>query len=283
MKSMLKIWIILLASLVLVVSTTGCPSRFTVTTDIATLIKSDSATLHGRLDTGVPEDFSAEVYFAWGQDKDSLDTAGEETNPRTQKNIGEFTAPLAGLTPNTTYYYQARTDITDLVGGLTKLHGAIHNFTTTPEELVNGNGDGDGDGDGNGNGDSDNDCILTFSDDTFNNDDWRAHHTESNNTLASFSQVEGSNPYRQMVHRYHSMTGQMIGLVDLYLFLESEYDPSACGAIDHFDFSADVRLDDGIIIARRFIVFQDGKWYWAGYHSEQDSFPGAGTWQTFEV
>jgi hypothetical protein len=265
MKRMLKIWIILLASLVLVLSSAGCPSLgFTVTTGIVTNISSDTATLHGRLDKGVPEEFSVDVWFYWGEDDDSLSTAGAETTRITKTKIGEFTAELTGLTPGTKYYFMAYAKLPDG----SEIQGAIHNFTTSQKEV------------GEEEEEVEEDWVLNFADDAFNNDDWRAEQGGYEDIPTSFSQEsQDSNAYRQMVHTYQSLTGQMVGLVDLHLFLEGEYDPSICGAIDYLDFSVDIRLNEGPIITHRFVVFQDDKWYWAGYRTEQE----LGTWRMWEV
>jgi hypothetical protein len=131
-----------------------------------------------------------------------------------------------------------------------------------------------------------NGCILTFSDDTFNNDDWSVELGGTVAAVPTFTQVsEDGNTYRRMVYTYYSphMGAPYAGSVDLYLYTAHEYDPSSCGAIQHLAFRADFRLDNGVQETCRFIVCQDNKYYWAGYKTVGSSDVGAGVWVPFEV
>jgi hypothetical protein len=141
-------------------------------------------------------------------------------------------------------------------------------------------------------------CVLIFSDDTFNTVDWTKEDWGTVTTPTVVSQeLQGDNYYRQMVYTHGSPTGELVGSIDLHIFgsledyrepenEEYEYDPRVCGAIEHLDFSAKFRLE-GLAMARRFIVYQDGNWYWSvgakGYNWEEESYDGAGDWKMWSV
>jgi hypothetical protein len=75
----------------------------TVTSNAATAIGTTTATLNGSL-TNRGTASSVQVSFEWG-----LTSAyGNQTTPQTMTSTGSFGAPLSGLSPSTTYHFQAK-------------------------------------------------------------------------------------------------------------------------------------------------------------------------------
>jgi phosphodiesterase/alkaline phosphatase D-like protein len=93
-----------------------------VTTNDATNITVNSATINGTL-TALGTAPTVDVSFQYGT------TSGVysiETTPQTKTTACDFQAPLAGLTPDTTYYYRAKAN-----GGIHGIsYGTEHVFTT---------------------------------------------------------------------------------------------------------------------------------------------------------
>ncbi|MFC2004945.1 cohesin domain-containing protein [Chloroflexota bacterium] len=75
-----------------------------VTTENATDITTNSAALHGTLDS-LGAYSSANVSFVWGTTSGSLT---QETTPEVMTAIGSFTVTLSSLCPGTTYYFRAK-------------------------------------------------------------------------------------------------------------------------------------------------------------------------------
>ncbi len=120
-----RFWIVtilfLLILLILVTATIalaqGEPS---VTTNAATNVTTDSATLNGNLDSLGTAPWVL-VSFEWG-----LTTSyGSETTPGNFTATGPFTDNLSGLSPGTTYHFRAKA-----VGDGTT-YGQDGNFTTS--------------------------------------------------------------------------------------------------------------------------------------------------------
>ena len=92
-----------------------------VITDNATSITTTGATLYGTLDD-LDTASSANVSFQWG----ITDEYGSETTPQVKSEIGTFSASLSGLSPGTTYHFNAKA-----VGdGTGSGYGADKTFTT---------------------------------------------------------------------------------------------------------------------------------------------------------
>jgi len=85
------------------VDATFIPGGPRVVTDNATNIGLTAGTLNGNLKHmgGAP---SCTVYFLYGTDENALN---QQTPPQTMTAVGPFSASLANLTTNTTYYYKA--------------------------------------------------------------------------------------------------------------------------------------------------------------------------------
>jgi len=97
------------------------PPPLSVTTNDARHITVKGATLNGQLD-GLGNFSSVSVSFEWGTTSGSLD---KETRPKPRKKAGVFSARLPRLSPNTTYYFQAKAE-----GDGTIVYGDELNFTT---------------------------------------------------------------------------------------------------------------------------------------------------------
>ena len=94
-----------------------------VTTNAATDVTTESATLNGNLDS-LGDYSSVNVSFEWGE------TLGgpypNETTPETMASTGPFSAPISGLASNTTYYFRAKAT------GSVTVYGDEQSFTTPP-------------------------------------------------------------------------------------------------------------------------------------------------------
>jgi len=97
------------------------PTAPAVTTNAATTVEQTAATLNGSLDS-LGTAGSVMVYFEWGTTTDY----GNQIDVGARTSGGNFSAPLAGLTPNTTYHFRAKT-----VGDGTN-YGVDMVFTTPP-------------------------------------------------------------------------------------------------------------------------------------------------------
>ncbi|GAG39454.1 unnamed protein product, partial [marine sediment metagenome] len=99
-----------------------------LTTSAADNITTDSAVLHGSLDS-LGDYASANVSFEWGATSGNLT---QQTAPRTMTSTGAFSDNLSGLPAGTTYYFRARA-----TGSLT-VYGDELSFTTglTPPALT---------------------------------------------------------------------------------------------------------------------------------------------------
>ncbi len=104
-------------------TTTNLPA---VTTDAATDVTTNSATLNGNL-SDLGNATTVDVSFEWGL----TDSYGSETTPQTVGATGVFSAPLNSLTPGTTYHFRAKA-----VGDGTAL-GSDMEFTTLVTLTVN--------------------------------------------------------------------------------------------------------------------------------------------------
>jgi hypothetical protein len=87
----------------------------------------NSATVRGNL-LNIGDYGSADVSFEWGTTSGSLTN---ETTPQTMTSTGEFSAGIAGLTPETPYYYRAKA-----VAGAVTTYGDELNFTTPVEPFT---------------------------------------------------------------------------------------------------------------------------------------------------
>ena len=74
-----------------------------VTTDAASDITINSATLNGTL-TSLGNASSVDVSFEWGLTA----SYGDETTPQAMTETGAFNSPISGLDPGTTYHFQAK-------------------------------------------------------------------------------------------------------------------------------------------------------------------------------
>jgi uncharacterized protein YycO len=92
----------------------------TVTTDYATNINADSASLNGYL-TSLGTDTSIGISFQWGTSSGNYTI---ETTIVSQNSTDPFSSSLTGLLPNTTYYYRAKAD------GDGVAYGTENSFTT---------------------------------------------------------------------------------------------------------------------------------------------------------
>ena len=95
-------------------------SGLAVTTKAATNITTSSATLNGRLDSR-GDYSSANVSFEWGL----THAYGNVTSPQTMTSTANFSAPISGLSANTTYYFRAKA-----AADSATVHGAELSFTT---------------------------------------------------------------------------------------------------------------------------------------------------------
>jgi len=94
-----------------------------VTTDTATGVTTDSATLNGNL-TSLGTAVSVYVSFEWG-----LTTSyGNETTPQTMTDTGAGNETISGLDPNTTYHFRAK------AAGFGIAYGDDMTFTTTTDD-----------------------------------------------------------------------------------------------------------------------------------------------------
>ncbi|MCX5687463.1 MAG: carboxypeptidase regulatory-like domain-containing protein, partial [Candidatus Omnitrophica bacterium] len=91
-----------------------------VTTNIATGIQTTQATLNGALGK-LGNDSSAEVWFEYGTDANY----GNSTPLQTKTAIGDFNAPITGLSSNNTYHFRAVARNNDGIS-----YGANMSFTT---------------------------------------------------------------------------------------------------------------------------------------------------------
>jgi len=92
--------------LVLVLLATGVASAQdapAVTTDAASGVTTNSATLNGTL-TSLGNASSVDVSFEWGLTA----SYGNETSPQTMPATGDFNALISGLDPGTTYHFRAK-------------------------------------------------------------------------------------------------------------------------------------------------------------------------------
>lgn len=99
----------------------------TVSTDPATGVKSNSATLNGNLDDLQDKGFG-QVSFVYGVD-DSTDTYPNETSVQivyTDGSLGAFDEVITGLIPSTDYHFKAKLSIP----GLSTVYGDEETFTT---------------------------------------------------------------------------------------------------------------------------------------------------------
>lgn len=94
-----------------------------VSTDAATSVGTNSATLNGSLDTFDNFGDDADVSFEWGQQGNSLPNT---ENAGTLASPGVFDANLSGLTSGTTYEFRAVAESEGI-----RAEGAILTFTTT--------------------------------------------------------------------------------------------------------------------------------------------------------
>jgi hypothetical protein len=103
------------------VNLTATTTPPTVTTNAASGITTSSAILNGNLDS-LGGYSSVDVSFEWGG------TSGgpypNETTPETMTSTGPFSAPISGLSSNTTYYFRAKAT------GSVTVYGAERSFTT---------------------------------------------------------------------------------------------------------------------------------------------------------
>lgn len=116
----------------------------TVTTDAASNVTSDSATLNGVL-TSLGNASSVDVSFEWG-----LTTSyGSETTPQTMTATGAFSYSISGLDPDTTYHFRAKAvgngtafgdDVTFETAGRLELEG--WGWCTNNKEIVTATLDG---------------------------------------------------------------------------------------------------------------------------------------------
>ena len=94
----------------------------TVTTNAATDVVDESATLNGTLDD-LDTASSVDVSFEWG----ATTAYGNETTPQTMTSTGTFSVALSGLTPGATYHFRVKA-----VGDGTS-YGSDLSFVTTGE------------------------------------------------------------------------------------------------------------------------------------------------------
>jgi len=93
-----------------------------VTTNAATDVTTDSATLNGNL-TSLGDYSWAYVSFEWGGNT----TYGNETTPGNMTTLGPFSDNINGLSPNTTYHFRAKAVGN---GTATPVYGNDTTFTT---------------------------------------------------------------------------------------------------------------------------------------------------------
>jgi hypothetical protein len=114
------------------VAVTGTPvAGLAVSTLDATDVQQNSATLNGQL-TDLGGESSAQVWFQWGASSSNLN---QSTTPQTLTAPGGFTAPLAGLTPETVYYFKAMA-----TAGTKSAEGAVRSFLWTDNYGLQFNG-----------------------------------------------------------------------------------------------------------------------------------------------
>jgi subtilisin len=102
------------------------PTAPSVTTNIATNIKANSAELNGNL-TSLGKAASVSVSFQWGTASGDYPN---ETPAQAMTSTGNSSFALTGLSPRTTHYFRAKA-----VGESTS-YGAESSFTTTAAPLV---------------------------------------------------------------------------------------------------------------------------------------------------
>jgi hypothetical protein len=107
------------ASSIFYFQTPGSYSPPTIATDAASNITSTGAILNGNL-TGLGSSSSANVNFAYG----TSTSYGYTTSVQTLSASVAFQAVITGLTPNTTYHFQAN------AGGVSIIYGNDVTFTT---------------------------------------------------------------------------------------------------------------------------------------------------------
>jgi hypothetical protein len=107
------------ASSIFYFQTPGSYSPPTIATDAANNITSTGAILNGNL-TGLGSSSSVNVNFAYG----ASTSYGYTTSVQTLSASGAFQAVITGLTPNTTYHFQAN------AGGVSIIYGNDVTFTT---------------------------------------------------------------------------------------------------------------------------------------------------------
>jgi hypothetical protein len=100
-----------------------------VSTDSATSVDENSATLRGELED-LGDDTSARVWFEYGRDEDDLD---DDTTKRTLDEEEEFSKQISGLRANTTYYFRA---VAENDHGIDR--GNIRSFRTDRDGNVGG-------------------------------------------------------------------------------------------------------------------------------------------------
>lgn len=86
---------------------------FAVTSNAATLLTKNSATLNGNL-IGMGDNSSVSVYYKWGTTSGSLD---HTTSTQTLSARGAYSQAISGLSANTIYYFQAYAEGTTTVTG----------------------------------------------------------------------------------------------------------------------------------------------------------------------
>ena len=105
--------------------TTAAVPSIAVTTSAATGVTSTTATLNGSL-TSLGADLSVNVYFRYG-----LTTSyGTTTATQSMSSTGAFSAAISGLTPGTTYHFQA------VAQGSTTAYGSDMTFTASAGTLA---------------------------------------------------------------------------------------------------------------------------------------------------
>lgn len=108
----------------------GGAAEFNTITREAASIEDSTATLHGRIDTD--SDASLTVWFELGTDEDELDTA---TTKQTIDSADEkeFSRNVAGLDPDTTYFFRAVAQMSTAPD-----YGMVLSFTTNEQEDTSG-------------------------------------------------------------------------------------------------------------------------------------------------
>lgn len=123
-----------------------------VSTDSATNIDEDSATLRGEI-TDLDESEDYDRWFEWGTDDDDLDNTANVSG--TTDDEGDFSKTISGLSDDRTYYFRACAESND---SNDEDCGSIRSFTTDED---NDNDNNDDDNDNNSNSDNDGGVITT--------------------------------------------------------------------------------------------------------------------------